>query len=259
MALNYADKRLNKYFDALFVIGKMGDSNKELFALHKVLSADDFAELKEFNNLHKSLVELVSRDEDEAVLQNEITLLNKYEQTADQINIAPRYKAKMYDAVLIGVDKFAPNNAHSLFLISKIVDNTPLRANNDLQRWQKVAEQYKYATNALYENLCKKIKLKISGKDPNKMEQSKKRFYEIEKELKFARPDETQISLLEEQLKLMDNCGFKRLQKFRIKANICYNLSNLCAFTMNEDKKNDYEREYVYYQGLIKNTLNHIR
>ena len=38
MALNYADKRLEKYFDALFVIGRMGDSNKELFVLHSIRS-----------------------------------------------------------------------------------------------------------------------------------------------------------------------------------------------------------------------------
>lgn len=259
MALNYADKKLDKYFDALFVVGRMGNSDAELFALHKTLSLQDFSELKKFNDLHRNLIELVSRDEGDYVGQKDIALLEEYEKISDQINIAPRYKAKMYDAVLIGIDKFAPSNSHSLSLLSKIVDNTPLKASADLHRLQKVADRYRYGSQTIYNNLTKKINLKLNGKKPADVENANARFKEINEKLKSTKADDEKILLLEEQLKLADKCTFKRVEKFKTKANICNRLSDLYALTMDTCKQDYYKKECTYYQKLVQNVYNHTR
>lgn len=258
MALNYANKKLDKYFDALFVIGRMGNSEVELSALRGALSDNDYAELKKFDSLHKKLIEFVSLDENEYVLQTELALLDEYEKTADNINIAPRYKAKMYDDVLIGVDKFAPSSSRALNLLSKIVDNTSLKASADLHRWQKVADRYRYGAPVLYENLNKKISLKINGKKPADVEQAKKRFAQINEEIKSADNNEKRISLFEEQLELADKCAFRRVEKFKIKATICDKLGHLYAFTMDGCKQDYYRNECARYQKLVQNVYNHI-
>ena len=259
MALNYANKRLDKYFDALFVIGRMGNSEEELATMSTALSAEDYAELKKFDTLHKNVIKLVSRDEGDFIGQKEFAFLEEYEKTADQINIAPRYKAKMYDNILIGVDKFAPSSSHALSLISKIVDNLPLKSSDDLCRWQKVSERYKYGSQRLYEDLNKKIKLKINGKKPADIEHANKRFKKIEAELKLNSTDEKKIALFEELLELADKCGFKRLQKFQTKANICDRLANLYSYTMDTCKQDYYKKECLYYQKLVKNIYDHTR
>ena len=41
MALDYSDKKLDRYFDALFVVGRMGDSKRELANLQKVMSPEN--------------------------------------------------------------------------------------------------------------------------------------------------------------------------------------------------------------------------
>ena len=259
MALNYADKRLDKYFDALFVIGRMGDSNKELFVLHSTLPAEDYNELKKFNDLHKSLIELVSRDEGEYISQKEFALLEEYEKTADQINIAPRYKAKMYDAVLIGTDKFAPSNTHALFLLSKIVDNTPYSQRDYLKLLQKQAKQYQYGTNNFYKKLDEKIKLKMKRKNPQDVDASRKRFEEISAQLDVKHSTEEKIALLKEQLQLVDKCAFKNMMKFKTKASIYYRLSNEYASERDIFNHDESLRESQYYQKLVQNIINHTK
>lgn len=257
MALNYADKRLEKYFDALFVIGRIGDSNKELFVLHSTLPTEDYNELKKFNDLHKSLIELVSRDEGEYITQKEFALLEEYEKTADQINIAPRYKAKMYDAVLIGTDKFAPSNTSALSLLSKIVDNTSNSQLDHLKLLQRQAKQYQYGAFETYKKLDEKINLKMKRKNPQDVDSSRTRFEEISAELKTPHSTEEKIALLKEQLNLADKCAFKKMIKFKTKASIYHSLSNEYASQRDIFNHDESLRESQYYQKLVQNIINH--
>lgn len=258
MALDYANKKLDKYFDALFVMGNFGNPDNELFALHDVLPTEDFFELKNFGSEYKKMLHFVSRDEEEGALPQEVAELNKFEKLLDEINIAPRYKVKVYDVILNGLDKFDRDNEHSLRLLSKMVDNTPLKDGDNLRLIQEISRRYRYGNYDAYDALEKKIKLKISGKDPKKIELAKQRFIAIGEELKNRPADEKRIALLKEQFELADKCGFKRLQKFQTKANISYNLANLYAGQRDIYNHDYYAKESVYYTQLVKNIYNHL-
>lgn len=259
MSLDYSNGKLNRYFDALFVIGRMGDSKHELAMLQKVMSPSEYADLLLFDENHREVLEIVSRDEDENISKNELKQISNYEETADKINIAPRYKAKMYDIVLVGIDKFDRSNTHSLLLLGKMADNIAPGNRDDLQRLQKMSEAYKFGANALHERLGQKISLKLKGKNQKDVENSVARFKKISDELKNFHPTEEKIALLEEQLKLVDRCAFKKMKKFQTKAAICYDLSNEYASVKDIGKHDSYLNDSMYYRKLVKNIVEHIK
>ena len=259
MSLDYSDKRLNNYFDALFVVGKMGNPNEELVALQSVLSEADFEQIKSFDKLHKDMIELISLDENEFIPAKQFALIEEYEKYADNLNIAPRYKVKMYENVLTGTDKFAPSNTRSLDILNKIANNL---SNNDrpkLEALKKLAVRYQYGSPNLYKELNKKIELKLKRKDPQKVEQALSRFADIAEELKkYHSPDE-RISLLKEQLELTDKCAFNRMTKFQTKASISYDLSQQYAYKCDIYNRDEYSRDAQYYLKLVKNIKDHIK
>ena len=259
MALDCSDKKLTRYFDALFVVGRMGDSAHELANLQKVMSAEDYADLLIFDEQHHELVELISRDEDEYVSPKELKKIADYEKKADTSNIPSRYKIKMYECVLIGVDKFDCGNTHSLLLLGKILENTPPKNRDDLQRLQKVSLAYRFGAGALYEQLNRKIELKLKRKEPNEVENAVSQFNEISSELKQYHPTDEKIALLKKQLELVDKCAFKRMKKFQTKSMIYYDLSNEYAAKKDIGNHDDCLKESVYYKKLVQNIKDHIK
>ena len=259
MALDYSSRKLDRYFDALFVIGRMGNSQKELENLQKVMPADDYAELCAFDKNHHEIVSLVSKYEDDYIFPGELEKLDTYEKTADNINIAQRYKEKMYECVLIGVDKFDQSNAHSLLLLGKIADTVPAKNRDQLKSIQFRAKYYSFGSNALLENLNKKIELKLKGKDIKNVEEAKARFDAISTELKTPHSTDEKISLLLEQLELTDKCAFKKMAKFKTKSNIHYNLSNEYAAQRDIFNHDEHIRQSQYYQKLVQNIINHTK
>ena len=259
MALDYSDKKLDRYFDALFVVGRMGDSKRELANLQKVMSPENYADLLIFDEQYHDFVELISRDEEDYVSPKEINKISEYEQKIDGLNISPRYKAKMYDCVLIGVDKFNPGNTHSLLLLGKILENTPAKNRDSLLRLQKVSNSYRFGATALFDQLNKKIDLKLKGKEPVDVEKSLSEFKQISEELKKYHPTDEKIALLEKQLELVDKCAFKRMKKFQTKSMICYDLSNEYAAKKDIGKHDEYLKESLYFKQLVKNIENHTK
>ena len=259
MSLDYSDKRLNNYFDALFVIGKMGNSKDELMALQSFLSYADFEQIKSFDKLHKDMIEFISLDESEFIPSKQFALLEEYEKYADNLNIAPRYKVEMYENVLIGTDKFAPSNTRSLDILNKIANNL---SNNDrfkLELLKKVSARYQYGSPSLYKELNKKIDLKLKGKDPKKVEQAQARFNEISQKLKEPHTTQERVALMEEQLSLIDKCAFKRMQKFQTKSMIYGDLANEYACLRDIGKHNDCLNESIRFKALVKNIKDHIK
>ncbi len=259
MSLDYSDKKLHRYFDALFVVGKMGDSKKELANLQKVMKPQDYAELLIFDEKHHEMVEIVSRDENEYVSDAELKKIADYEKIADEINILPQYKAKMYDCVLIGVDRFAPSNVHSLLLLNKTADIIPPKKRNDLERLQRQAVFYKNGAGVLYDRLNDKIELKLKGKNPTDVSFAQAQFNKIAEDLKEPHTKDERIKLLEKQLELVDKCAFKRMKKFQTKAAICYDLSNEYAGIRDIGKHDSYLNDAHYYQKLVKNIVEHTK
>lgn len=259
MALDYSSRKLDRYFDALFVIGRMGNSKKELENLQKIMTPDDYAELLVFDKNHHEMVSLVSKDEDDYIFPGELEKLDAYEKTADNINIAQRYKEKMYECVLIGIDKFDQNNMHSLLLLGKIADTIPAKNRDRLKSLQLRAKHYSFGTNALFEKLNRKIELKLKGKNIKDVEAAKTRFDEISAKLKIPHSTDEKISLLREQLELVNKCALKKMAKFQTKASIYFGLSH--EYTCQRDIFNSDEalREAQYYQKLVQNIKNHTK
>mgnify|MGYP007069863952 CR=1 FL=1 len=259
MSLDYEDRKLSRYFDALFVVGRMGDSKKELANLQKVMQAHDYAELLSFDEEYRELLSFVSRDEEDGASDIELKKLADYEKFIDKINIPEQYKKKMYECVLLGVDKFDSSNKHSLLLLGKILENTTNKDKNDIKRLQQMSALYQSGNKDLYNEFSRKTELKLKGKDPDEVKVAQERYKEISSELKKTHSVEERIKLLKEQLELSDKCAFKRMEKFQAKASICYNISQEYASNRDIFNKDNYLNDAQYYVKLVNNIKKHIK
>lgn len=274
---------ISNYFKHLFT-ERYDCQGRDLSALafrklEKGLSQENLPYFQKFNTQTNQIISILSEEQDrEGTIEDE-QIITEYEKLADNPRLPVSVRAKMYDLILTGREKYIDSDSAYLNTLYKKISILDSSYASDLKEASMLLNIHSaYADYNLKHKLSQLIKQKAAkapivspqeqkrernkayntAKKQHRIAAARQKIADLDERLKSSLSPEERSDLLLQKIDALGKNGEGRLKTYRAKVKIYQELQNLACQQKKYAEAYNFGSNARYQEKLIDNVLRHL-